>query len=72
MSFVSVGAGISSLTFQETSGGSRDIFGIDNVTLALSPSTAVPEPGTWSIMISELGLVGGMMRRRSKVIMRIA
>lgn len=33
-------------------------------------ATAVPEPGTWAMMILGFGLVGGALRRRAKVRMR--
>jgi PEP-CTERM motif/PAP2 superfamily len=36
--------------------------------LAQSAFSAVPEPGTWTIMIAGLGLVGTALRRRRKVL----
>ena len=42
---------------------SGNSFEIDNLAVA-----AVPEPATWAMMIGGLGLVGGMMRRRSAAV----
>ena len=36
-------------------------------TLTISEIAAVPEPATWAMMIGGFGLVGGTLRRRSKV-----
>jgi len=35
-----------------------------NVSAPTPPTTAVPEPATWAMMIGGFGLVGGAMRRR--------
>ena len=54
-----LGESIVGLTLQS----SDNSFEIDN--LAIAP---VPEPATWMMMIGGLGLVGGMMRRRSAAV----
>ena len=36
-----------------------------DITLAVAPPPAVPEPATWAMMISGLGLVGASMSRRA-------
>jgi hypothetical protein len=48
--------------------GTGDSLGgyIDNTTLILN--SAVPEPGTWMLMILGLGAVGFAMRRRQKAV----
>ena len=49
--------------------GTSDSLGgyIENVTL-----TAVPEPATWAMMIGGMGLVGTAMRRRSRMVTKLA
>jgi hypothetical protein len=44
------------------------------LTLSVPPvgMTAVPEPATWAMMISGLGLIGYAMRRRPKVTTRVS
>ena len=42
---------------------SSNSFEIDNLSVA-----AVPEPATWAMMFGGLGLVGGLMRRRSAAV----
>ncbi len=37
---------------------------LDNVSVTLASTGAVPEPATWAMMIGGFGLVGGAMRRR--------
>ena len=46
------------------------IAGAGQVTLTnpFPPITAVPEPSTWAIMLGGLGLMDGMLRRRSAMI----
>ena len=36
----------------------------ENGVIIFEPAAAVPEPGTWAMMILGFGLVGGMLRRR--------
>jgi hypothetical protein len=52
-------------------------FSIDNLTLRGSaavepPSSAVPEPASWAMMLTGFGLVGGGLRRRRRVALRFA
>jgi hypothetical protein len=39
--------------------------GVDNVSI--NATVGVPEPASWALMITGFGLVGGAMRRRTKV-----
>lgn len=39
--------------------------------LAPPPTGAVPEPGTWAMMLAGFGLVGGVMRRRRRQSVRV-
>ena len=41
-----------------------DHFSIDNLTLG--PSVIIPEPETWAMMIAGFGLVGAVLRRRTR------
>ncbi len=52
--------------------GTSDSLGgyIDNTTLTLT--AAIPEPGTWMLMILGLGAVGFAMRRRQQTSMRLS
>ena len=43
----------------------NDRFGVDNVTVS-APVGAVPEPGTWAMMLFGFGGIGVAMRRRRK------
>mgnify|MGYP003386475181 CR=1 FL=1 len=45
--------------------GTQDTLGgyLDNITI-----TAVPEPGTWALMIGGFGMAGAMLRRRRAVV----
>lgn len=40
-------------------------------TMALGATGAVPEPASWAMMISGLGFVGGVMRRRAERVRRL-
>ena len=60
-SFVAQSSGPQSLAFQFNGGGvTAADFGIDRVYL----TTAVPEPGTWALMLLGFGAVGYSLRRR--------
>lgn len=56
-----VGA-ITKFTFRQVSGGGQ----FDNIVLN-DIAAAVPEPGTWAMMLGGFGLLGGAMRRRRAV-----
>lgn len=46
-----------------------------NLTTGMSFSAAtgaVPEPATWAMMLLGMGMVGGAMRRKSKVTTKVA
>lgn len=59
LGFVSTG-GLSELTL--TIGPNGPWPSIDNFTLAGAPSSAVPEPAAWAMMIVGFGLAGTMLR----------
>ena len=53
----------------EAIGTSESLGGyVDSIAL----SNAVPEPATWAMMIGGFGLVGGAMRRRGRMAVRLA
>ena len=69
------GPGITSLTVTSADSefnGTEFIFGIDNITadtlIVPPPSSSVPEPATWTMLISGFGLVGAMMRRKKAAV----
>lgn len=49
--------------FTNTS-NTNGFFAIDNFTFGLSAVSAVPEPGTWLMMLLGFGAIGGAMRMR--------
>ena len=57
------------VTFNGTVG---DGFGIDNVSFSSAVTAAVPEPGTWALMLTGFGAVGFTMRRRQKVVTQVS
>lgn len=59
-SFVAASPGSVRLAFGSTSSDNVGPL-LDNVSLQIS---AIPEPGTWAMMIAGFGLIGGTMRRR--------
>ena len=58
---ISVGAGTYTLNIQGTPGTTA---GSISGTVAFSSVAAVPEPGTWALMLVGFGAVGFSMRRR--------
>lgn len=58
-----IAAAATTLTFAAT--GTSDSLGgyLDNITL-----TAVPEPGTWALMIGGFGAMGSALRKRRRVV----
>ena len=70
-SFVAQSTGAQNIAFQFNGGGvTAADFGIDRVYL----TAAVPEPGTWALMLLGFGAVGASMRRarRAKPILQAA
>ena len=51
-------------------GGTVNQIGFDNITLgsATPGAGAVPEPGTWAMMLIGFGAVGFAMRRRRRTL----
>ncbi len=47
-------------------------FSVDNLTLNSSSGPPVPEPATWAMLITGLGLVGASLRSRRRVTVRFA
>lgn len=52
--------------------GVADQIVFDDVTFGSSTPGGVPEPAAWAMMLAGFGLVGGAMRRRSKVAVTFA
>lgn len=46
----------------------KDGFKLAAITFQTVPTAAVPEPGTWALMLVGFGFAGGMMRRRKQVV----
>ena len=62
-SFAFTASGTSTLiSLYGTSG--RQYIGLDNVALADTGVAAVPEPGTWGMMLAGFGMIGFAARRR--------
>lgn len=55
-----------------TDQGVVQISGFENGSFGASLAGAVPEPGTWALLILGFGAVGGAMRRRQQVSVRYA
>jgi hypothetical protein len=54
-------------------GGSALFITYDNITLGSdTPIVAVPEPGTWAMMLAGFGAIGFSMRRRTKLLAQAA
>ncbi|GAA4000751.1 hypothetical protein GCM10022211_09130 [Sphingomonas humi] len=58
---INIGAGTYTLNIQGTPGSQNGSFG---GSVAFSQTAAVPEPGTWALMLIGFGAVGFSMRRR--------
>lgn len=56
--------GAYTLRFASVTNDAQMQFGIDNVSLSITP---VPEPETYAMLMAGLGLMGFMARRRNKV-----
>ncbi|RYE92944.1 MAG: PEP-CTERM sorting domain-containing protein [Oxalobacteraceae bacterium] len=68
LNFLTPTASSLSIQFNSTGGSAFS----SALTLAVPPAvTAVPEPASWAMMIVGMGLVGGSLRRRSKVATRM-
>jgi len=57
--------GLQTLVVSGTTGGNASYAG----TLAFT--AAVPEPAAWALMIGGFGMVGGVMRRRARQVVRV-
>lgn len=55
------GTGSDTLSFVNLTGGPNEGIFLDNITIA-----AVPEPGTWLMMLVGFGFIGAQMRRGSR------
>lgn len=65
-----MGQNISSISFDGNNPGGGEPF-LAAITSGAAVG-AVPEPAIWTMMIVGFGLVGGMLRRRQKVVLRFA
>ena len=71
-------AGQNYFGFAYTTGTLLNSFGFESVAgqsitaTTLVPAAAVPEVGTWAMMIVGVGAVGGTLRRRRKVSTRVS
>lgn len=65
--YVAAASGSASLAFQSLTLDSPSFWGpiLDNVRVVSLSESAVPEPGTWAMMISGFGLAGAGLRRRA-------
>ena len=63
----------SNVRFENATGTTNsDGFSLDNVSFASAAVGAVPEPTTWAMMIIGFGAIGGAMRRRRKVNVKVS
>lgn len=58
-----------SVSWEKTSDGSNGFF-LDNIVTGMGG--AVPEPGTWAMLILGFGLTGAAMRRRERKTLRLS
>ncbi len=56
------GAGVDSITITNRAGANNS--GLSNAALFWTGVAAVPEPGTWAMMLVGFGAIGASMRRR--------
>jgi hypothetical protein len=70
--FTDVGAAISGITINAGNAQTgADFLGVDDVRFAVRATGAVPEPGTWAMLMLGFGMTGFALRRRSKVTARV-
>lgn len=66
--YLPMGVAFSGTAMSVDFAGTADEIGFDNITLGSdTPTGAVPEPGTWALMLVGFGFVGSAMRRRSNI-----
>jgi hypothetical protein len=66
--FVPIGVTFAGTAMSVDFAGTDNFIGFDNITLGASvPTGAVPEPASWAMMLTGLGLVGNAMRKRRVV-----
>jgi hypothetical protein len=53
--------------FSSPQGGIRNLAYLSDTVFDFTPTTAVPEPGEWAMMLAGLGTIGLMARRRRKL-----
>ena len=59
---------LGTLTISIDRNGSGDFYGFDYAQLSnIDVNSAVPEPGTWAMMLLGFGAIGVSMRRRKRV-----
>jgi len=63
-------AGTNNLSFSFAATGHDEFFGVNS--LAVNGAPAVPEPGTWAMMLIGFGALGFAMRRKKQTRIRVA
>ena len=56
------------ISFDATGVGTRDLRQVRVSGIVTAPTSAVPEPATWAMMLIGFGLIGSYMRRRKTVV----